>query len=155
MRVRRPSRRDGRVTNRRGHRDGSGRIGPSGLQLVPKTSNGDDVTGVGGVGFDLRAQAPDVDIDESAVAEIAVPPHPFEKDLTAEDPSGAAGQLDEQLELGLRQVDLFAALGDQALFGGDLEIAELEAAARWVGASGTGVTRRGCVPTAPSGRRVW
>src|SRR5687768_10570526 len=54
------------------------------LDLVAETSDGDDVPGVGGIGLDLGAQTPDVDIDQPAVAEVVVAPHPLEQLLPAE-----------------------------------------------------------------------
>ena len=52
--------------------------GRSGLELVAQAPNGDDVTRVGRIGFDLGAQPSDVDIDETTIAEVAIAPDSFE-----------------------------------------------------------------------------
>jgi hypothetical protein len=47
-------------------------------------------------------------VDETAVAEVAVAPHPLEQHLPAEHAPGVLRQLAEQAELGLGEVDLVA-----------------------------------------------
>ena len=89
------------------------------LQLVPLAADGHDVAGIGGVGFDLRPQAPDVHVHEAAVAEVVVAPDPFEQHLPAERPPGAGGQLDQQPEFGLGEIDLLAGAPRDALLGED------------------------------------
>ena len=59
-----------------------------GLELVPEAADGEHVTRFGGIGLDLGAQRADVDVDKTAVAEVAVAPHPLEQDLAGEDPAG-------------------------------------------------------------------
>src|SRR6478736_679869 len=84
------------------------------------------MTWVRRIGLHLGAQSSDVDVDQASVAEVPVAPHLVEEGLPAEHPSGVLSQLDEQAELGLGEVDLFASEGDLALFGDDLEVAEGE-----------------------------
>src|SRR5690606_5399620 len=127
MRARRPIfGRSSRVTLQARRRGLNRRLAtaPSGLQLVAETPDSHDVPGVGRVRLDLRAQPPDVDVDQAAVAEVAVAPHPLEQRLAAEHPARARRQLDEEAELGLGEVDLLALAPDDALLGDDLEVAE-------------------------------
>ena len=93
-------------------------------QSVAEAAGGDDVAGVGRVGLDLGAQPADVDVDQAAVAEVAVAPDPVEQVLAAEDPAGVERQLDEQPELGLGEVQSSPVAPYDALVGADLEVAE-------------------------------
>jgi hypothetical protein len=77
-----------------------------------------------------------VDVDQAAVAEVAVAPDALQQDLAAEHPAGAGGQLDQQLELGLGEVDLVAGATDHALVGDDLEVAEPQVGAGRVAGAG-------------------
>ena len=83
------------------------------------------MAGIGRVRLDLRPEAANMDVDEPTVAEVAVAPDPVEQDLTTEDLAGVTGQLDEQPELGLGQVDFLAGERDPSLVGEDLEVAEV------------------------------
>src|SRR6266508_5781247 len=94
------------------------------LEAISEPTHGDDVTRVGRVGFDLGAQAADVDIDEAAVAEVVVLPHAVEQFFPAEHLAPVQGELAEQAELGFREVYFFAALEHLALLGDELEVAE-------------------------------
>src|SRR5207237_9069656 len=78
------------------------------LQLVTQASDGHHMPGLAGVLLDLGAQAPDVDVDELAVAEVVVPPHAVEQRLSAQHPAFRLGQLAQEPELRPRQADLAA-----------------------------------------------
>src|ERR1700686_3739256 len=54
---------------------------PSGGQLVAHTPHGEDVAGIGGVGLDLGAQPPDMDVDGAPVAEGVGSPPPVAKQV--------------------------------------------------------------------------
>src|SRR6476646_2762173 len=105
----------------------------SGLELVAQAPHRHHVARVGRVVLDLGPESPDVHVDETAVAEVAVAPHPLQQRLAAEHPAWARRQLDEEAELGLREVDLAPAARDQALLGRDLELAEAEAGGTGLG----------------------
>ena len=77
-------------------------------QLVAHAPHRQDVPGVGGIGFDLRPQPPDVDVDEAPVAEVVVSPDPVEELFAAEDLARVGGQLAQQPELGAGAVHLLA-----------------------------------------------
>ena len=96
------------------------------LQSVTEATDGDHVARVGGIDLDLGAQPADVDVDEAAVAEVVVLPDAVEQLLAAEHLAAVEGQLAEQPELGLGQVDLVAGLEHLALLGDQLEVAEHE-----------------------------
>jgi len=49
------------------------------VELVAQAPHGDDERRVRGVVLDLRAQPPDVGVDEASVAEVVVAPDPFEE----------------------------------------------------------------------------
>ena len=87
------------------------------------------MAGMGGIGLDLRAEPAHVDIDEPPVAEVAVAPDPLEEVFPAEDLARGRGQLAEEPELGLGEVDLLTALAHQALLGEHLEVAEADVGA--------------------------
>src|SRR6202008_2958740 len=87
---------------------GSGPSQESPLQLVAETAHRDDVARIGGVALDLGAQPAHMHVDQTAVAEVAVAPHPLEERLTRQDSTGILRELDEQTELGLGEVQLFA-----------------------------------------------
>ena len=96
----------------------------SGLKAVPEAAHGHDVARVGRVGLHLGAQPADVHVDEPAVAEVVVAPHLVEQALPAEHPARVLGQLAQQAELGLGEVQLVAGAQHLALVGDDLEVAE-------------------------------
>src|SRR6516165_7102289 len=95
-------------------------------QLVAHAPHGEDVLGHGGVRLDLRAEAPDVDVHEAAVAEVVVPPHAVEQLLAAEHPvrAAAAGRRRSARPARPRP-------------------------------AGPGVAGRGCAPPAPWPRTAW
>ena len=57
----------------------------------------------------------------------------LEQNLSAEDPTGVGCELHQQAELGLGQMDLFAANPNHALVGDDLQIAEHHLWGIWLG----------------------
>ena len=63
-------------------------------------------------------------VDEPAVTEVVVAPHLVEQALPAEHPAGVLGELAQQPELGLGEVQLGPGAQHLALVGDDLEIAE-------------------------------
>src|SRR5580693_4402846 len=86
-------------------------------QLVAHAPDGEYVLGHRGVRLDLGAQAPDVDVDEPAVAEVVVAPHPVEQLLPAEHLARVRGQLTQEAELGAGAVHLGTGAPDRALVG--------------------------------------
>ena len=80
--------------------------------------------GVVGVVLDLDAQAADVGVDQAAVAEVLVAPHPLEQLIARQHHAGVIGELAQQAELGLGQVQLVARLQGDALLAAQLDVAE-------------------------------
>ena len=77
------------------------------------------------VGLDLRPQAPDVDVDEAAIAEVAVAPDPLEQLLAAHDLVRRGRKLAEQSELRSCAVHLGAvSAAEHALVREEHEIAD-------------------------------
>src|SRR6516164_7783696 len=106
-------------------------------QLVAHAPHGEDVLGDRGVGLDLGPQAPDVDVDEAAVAEVVVAPDAVEQLLAAEHLVGAGRELAQEAELRPGAVDLFAVQPAQhALLGEQLEVAESEGTGLLLGGPG-------------------
>src|ERR1700728_3531811 len=123
---RRERQRATRMIRRAGSGGCSARLTTSGDQLVAHSADREDVTGECWVRLDLGAQAPDVDVDQPAVAEVVVAPHPVEQLLAREHLVGVGRQLAEESELGPRavDVDLAALMSQHALLGDELEVAE-------------------------------
>jgi len=113
--------------------------------LVAKALDRHYDDGVSRVGFDLGAQATDMDVDETVVAEVAVAPYALEEHLSAEYLAGAGAELEEDAVFGLRQLDDLVQDTDLAGFREDLDlpISQLKASRarragtrRWRGLSG-------------------
>src|SRR4051794_12109590 len=97
---------------------------PSCLQLVTEAPHRHEVSRFRRIGFDLRAQTPDVRVDEPAVTEVVVSPHALEQLLAAQDHARMRGELAQQAELRLGQLRQLAADAHLARAGLDLELAE-------------------------------
>jgi hypothetical protein len=85
---------------------------------------------ISGVGFDFGAKSPDVYVNQSTIAEIVVSPNLVEKGLATEHFAGVVGQLAEQSELGLCEVNFFAPTRDLSLIRNDFKVAECDASMR-------------------------
>src|SRR5687768_7342873 len=138
IRARSPSRRTRR--SRRAAPDAR----TSDLELVAQAPDRDDVPRVRRIGLDLRAEAPNVHVDESPVAEVAIAPDALEQDLPAEHAPGALGELDEHAELGLGEVHVPAVATHDALVRHDLQVAEAEV--RRADLRGAGAAQEGADP---------
>ena len=76
------------------------------------------------VDLDLGADAPDVGVHQSAVAEVLVPPHPLQQLVAAQHLVRVVGELAHEQELGLRQRHGLALAQNDALRLAHLEVAE-------------------------------
>src|SRR5262249_20377777 len=72
------------------------------LQPVADPPHRHDELGVVGLVLDLHPQPADVGVDEAAVAEVVVAPHPLEELVAAQHHAGMVRELAQQQELGLR-----------------------------------------------------
>src|SRR3712207_5006043 len=77
---------------------------------IPDTPRGVDELGVAGVALDLLAQVADMYVNRSLVAKL-VAPHPAQERAPREHPAGARGERNQQLELSVGEVYLFAPHG--------------------------------------------
>ena len=77
-----------------------------------------------GVVLDLDPQPAHVGVDEAAVAEVLVAPHPLEQLVARQHRAGVVGELAQQAELGLGEAQLVAALQHDALLAAQLDVAE-------------------------------
>src|SRR6185503_13814861 len=77
--------------------------------LVARPADREDQLGRARIGLDLGTEPSDRDVDEARVTEIVIPPDPVEEDVAAEDLSWVAGEVDEQVELRSRELDLLVA----------------------------------------------
>src|ERR687894_169817 len=73
---------------------------------ISDTPRGVDEFGVPGVALYLLAEVADVDVHRALVTEL-VAPHPAQQRAAREHPAGTGGQGDQQLELGVGEVELF------------------------------------------------
>ena len=117
----------------------------SGDQAVADAAGGDDQRRFVGLILDLHPQAADVGVDEARIAEVLVAPHPLEQLIARQHRAGVVGELAQQPELGLGQVELLAALERDALLAAQLDVAERTDRRQWrrtrAGAPGAGAAR--------------
>src|SRR5437763_14819819 len=66
---------------------------------VPHAADREDQLGLLGVGFDLLAEVADVDVDRARVAVVRAAPYALQQHLPGEDPTRAARERVEDLEL--------------------------------------------------------
>src|SRR5581483_2185962 len=83
-------------------------------KAVADAAYGEDVLGVRGVGLELLAQMPDVDVDRPRVAEVGAAPERLEQHPPAADATWQRGERAEQLELDEGQLDRLAVALDDA-----------------------------------------
>ena len=74
-----PDAAEGMAAFREKRRPGLAELTRSGEQAVADAAHGHDQLRVVGLVLDLQPQSPDVRVDEPGVAEVLVPPHPFEQ----------------------------------------------------------------------------
>src|SRR5215472_5897166 len=84
-------------------------------EAVADAGLGEEVARVLRVGLELAAQAADVGPEVVRLLAVLRPPHPLEERGVVEDAAGAAGELDEQLVLRRRQLDLLTVASDLPL----------------------------------------
>src|SRR3954469_1810017 len=96
---------------------------------------------VGSIGLDLGAQSAHVHVDQSAIAEVVVTPDLVEQAFPAEDAAWVLGELTQQSELRLGQMQFDAGAGDLTLVRDDLQITEDQASV--AGADGTDPPQQG------------
>src|SRR6185437_13874212 len=100
---------------------GSGRAGVR--EPVPDAGYREDVVGPRRLAFDLAPQVADVDVDHPGLDGVFVTPDRVEDLLAAEHLAGVAGEEGQQVELGVRQLDLLPAAVDAALVDVDQQVA--------------------------------
>jgi hypothetical protein len=83
--------------------------------------------GFGGVRLDTLPEPADVDVDDAAVAEVAVAPDPVEQLLAAANPPVRDGQLDEEAELRAGQRDPSIGTGHDSVVESDGEVVDDDA----------------------------
>ena len=107
------------------------------LEAVAGAAHGFEVARRLGVGFDLLADAADVDVDRARGDEAGVAPDGVEEVVAAEDAAGMAGEVVEQTELGGGGGDELAVDAQLHGAGVDLDLLELdERRACWAARSG-------------------
>src|SRR5438045_970989 len=116
---------------RRSRSSGSGR--PGVREAVADAWDRKNVVRTRRLGFDLAAQVADVDVDHPRLDRILVTPDRIEDLLAAEHLARVAGEESQQVELGMRQLDLLSVLICPALVDIDDQVAELEPAAHRFG----------------------
>src|SRR5207248_3123090 len=95
---------------------------------IPDSRHGQYVERPRGHDLDLAPKVADVDVDDARLDRILVAPDCVQDLLAAEHLARVAGQVGEEVELGVRQVDLAAAAEDAPLVDVDHEVFELEPA---------------------------
>src|SRR4051812_44231928 len=91
-------------------------------EAVADPADRDEVLGLLRIALELLAQVADVDVDRPRVAVRRVAPDAGEQHVAREDPTRAAGECHEDLELDVGDRDLPAAHGHGALAGVDAEL---------------------------------
>src|SRR5262249_59817382 len=90
-------------------------------EAVADATNGEQVVGRLGVGREVLAKVPDVDVHRAGVAVGGVAPDVLEQHLPGEDPSRRGGEGGEDLELDVGELDLLPAQQRRAALEVDLE----------------------------------
>src|SRR6185295_14016799 len=75
-----------------------------------------------GVVLDFRAETLDRDVHEPRIAQVLVVPDALKEQVTGEDLARPPRELEQQLELGRGETDLFSALAGDEGAGIDLEV---------------------------------
>src|SRR4051794_23537047 len=83
-----------------------------GAELVPEAANRYKQLGFRGVGFDLRAQPADMNVDGPLIDVSVCPPNAVQQSLPVENDARAPSQEDQECELLGREIDLLTAVGN-------------------------------------------